>query len=542
MALMQTSTDYATRFHLIQQVLGVQNQLGASTKSMAESAEALVDYGRHLGTSFQQDLKLVVMMKDGLGISARSGAELVTIFARQLHSSAQDVADVMANIAASTGLSAEKAARFAIEIGKSLRLLGPTAGREAPGITKVIATLAGRVREMGGNEQSIIEMHRHLTSMETSGLVLRSLGRGTSLTDLTTAAGSQAALQRIAADLRRTIGNPGKTAAEMQNYLIKTKQFGELIGMQAEDLVNFLDSMDHLNDTVKKTTTVQTAWQEQTGQLGQAFGQIKEAFGALATQALLPLLQEITPLVVETAAFVKHLASLQNVISGVQIAVETFARSMYDLLVSLLGTKTGVLGAAASQLLLKLNPMSASDETLKAIKDLVKDWSKGWAKNAEDQKQQNLQVIAAKPKTAEEVAGELLARVDLAKSDTEKAALQAQFDKAFAAAKDKGATMESVSAAALGVFKSGAWAEMLQRGRTEKTPEEIKRDDLLAVALQQLELMAKQYNESRKGVTVAKEAATDMNTRHQESKDRMMLNWDEPFRYTPSHASSYKPN
>ena len=114
-ALMQTTLDTQKRYDLIRRTLEVQGQLGASTSTMAEAAHAMAEYGHDLTSAYSENLKLVVMLRDGLGVAASTSAEMVTIFSRQLHASVEKVGDAIARVTEQTGLAAERMAQFAIE-------------------------------------------------------------------------------------------------------------------------------------------------------------------------------------------------------------------------------------------------------------------------------------------------------------------------------------------------------------------------------------------------------------------------------------------
>lgn len=515
-ALMQTTTDFAARFAILTKVAAVQAELGAKAQDVADATEALVEYGHDLTPAFQQNLKLVVMMKEALNISARTGAELVTIFTRQLQVAAQGIADVMAEVAANTSLAAEKAAQFAIEIGRSLRLFGPGVATQAAGITRLVETLAGKVNEIGGNAHSIIEMHRRLMSTEGEGFFMRGAA-GASLTGLRTAAGTEQAMRNLADYLQARIGQPGGTEAEQTRYMMLVGEFGKMLHMSSNEIIDFMQSMDLLRNTTSKAVTIQDAWRKQTTLLGESFGKIKQSFLGVLEQAALPLLQTMTPLVGELAAFASHLAGLPKVIAGVRIAVEYAAKSFASMVLGIYGPSTAAFSTIA-----KYIPGLKNLDVFEGLKNMLAEWKADWTQ--ETQKQQQYVLLSATKKSDTDVAVDKFVDAAMAKTDADRVKLNQQFvDALKTAAASEGATQEQIGAKAIDAFKSRAFTEMLQRGHTVKTEADRSRDKYFEVTNEQLNFLRLQYEQMKKDAAVENQKQAVEAQKAQEEHDRYIL-------------------
>lgn len=308
-SLMQANTAIGSRFGLINKTLEVQIALGASTQTMAESAEALVQYGHDLTPAFQENLKIVTMMHNGLGIAAQTGAQLVTVFTRQLRQGAEQVGNAIAQVAQQTALSAQHAAEFAVEIGRALRLLGPGFRSEAVGVTKVITTLAGRVQELGGNAGAVVNMFRQMSGGSSQAFFLRGLA-GVRSGQLGTERGAEAAMRGLAQRLSQILKAPEGT----DMYAAQLEAAAEMTGMATVDIVDFREAVKGLNAPLTEAKALQKAYNNQTALLGEAFDQIRESVAALLTRAVMPLFPAISAIARSLSAFVRTLASWEPLV------------------------------------------------------------------------------------------------------------------------------------------------------------------------------------------------------------------------------------
>ena len=308
-ALLKTNTSTEIRFALISKILTVQQELGASTETAAEATRALVEYGANLNAGFQGNLKAVIMMRDGLGIAASTGAELVTIFSRQLHVAAESVGDAIADVASQTGLAAERAAQFAIELARALRVLGPGFRSEAAGVTKVIAGLAGRVQELGGNAQTVVNVFKRMSGGTSEAFFMRGLA-GTSVGQMGTGAGSEEAMKGLSKRISSILTAPEGTPM----YVAQLEAVAEMTGMAANEIVDFQEAIKDMNKPLSESQSLAKAYRDQTALVGASWKQMKDALLALTTEALLPLVKFIQPVVKGMADFVKWLSGAKGLV------------------------------------------------------------------------------------------------------------------------------------------------------------------------------------------------------------------------------------
>ncbi len=407
-ALAQANTAIDSRFNLIRQTLDVQRNLGASTQTMAESVEALVEYGHDMSPAFQQNLRVVTMMRDGLQVSARSAAELVTVFTRQLKTSAMDVANVITTIAQQTALSAEKATQFAVQIGRALRGFGPNFKSEAAGISKVVLELAGRVQELGGNADSVMKFYRTLAAGTAEGAFVRGVSR-TNAAALGGAGGTENALKGFANYITSVIGKAPSDPRGLEQYMVRLHSIGEQFGFAAEELVDLQEAVQNLNKPLTEQKALEKAYRDQTAQLSKSFTLLRNETTALLHRALLPLIPPITKGVRFLGQFVGALAKTDAAIDATLLALSPAMEAAH--LMGLTIHKLGqALRSAGKMMSVGLEFMTKHIFTMagflgpkfpmfvliaKELEDISKTVKKWYAESSQDE----VQVVKVEPNT-----------------------------------------------------------------------------------------------------------------------------------------------
>ena len=315
-ALMQANTSLKERFALVEKMASVQAATGLDTESMVDATRSLVEYGQDLTPQFQDHVKLVGMMSQGLGVSADTAAEMVVVFSRQLKTGAQSVADVVAQVAAQTGLAAEKAAAFATEIGRALRLLG-SSKTESAGVVRVITALAGRVQELGGNAQSVVNAYRRMSGGSSEAFFMRGLAGVGSPGQLGTGPGAEQAMQGLSRRISSML-----TAPEGNNmYAAQLEAVAEITGMTTNELLDFQQAMKELNKPLTEGQSLSKAYRDQQAALGKSWTQIRESLQGLMTGALAPFMKIAADAAASLADFVRSISGNKGIMWVFRIGI-----------------------------------------------------------------------------------------------------------------------------------------------------------------------------------------------------------------------------
>lgn len=356
-ALIQANSLSDNRYELTKQIYQVQAQTGASIQVMLGASKALMAVWPKGRNDFQDVLKTVVQMEEGLGVSFENSSELARVFQISLKTPVRDVADQIAIIANNTSLAADEATRFATEIGKALRLLGPGAAPGAREVASYVTLMSARMRDVGGDAGEIVKLFSEMTKGTSQAFMLRGLSGVSSPGALGTQAGAQAAMQGLGKMIDRIVtAAPGTMA-----YTAQLEAAAQIIGTSTDTIRLYKDMLKEANKPLDEHAKLQQRWQEQIVNANKALQRIRESFVALYQKALLPFVPAMAWVFGVIARIVSFIASNRITVTIATIAIfaaviKTVA-SLYLLTRALLQTAAASAVAARYEMLRR--PFSA---------------------------------------------------------------------------------------------------------------------------------------------------------------------------------------
>ena len=316
-ALIQANSLTDTRYDLTKQIYQVQAQTGASVQTMLSASKALMTVWPKGRTDFQDVLKTVVQMEEGLGVGFETSSQMARIFQVSLKVPVRDVADQIAIIANNTSLAADEATRFATEIGKALRLLGPGAAPGAREVAGYITLMSARMKDVGGDAGEIIKMFTEMTKGTAQAFMLRGIAGVGSPAALGTQAGAQQAMQGIGRMIDRIVTAAPGTAA----YTAQLEAAAQIMGISTESVVLFKNMLKEANKPLDEHAKLQERWQEQIVNANKSLQRIRESFVALYQKALLPLVPALAWTFGIIAKIVSFIASNRITVTLATVAV-----------------------------------------------------------------------------------------------------------------------------------------------------------------------------------------------------------------------------
>jgi len=303
-SLEQANTSYRVRNEILTRGMEVMRRSGVAQGEVAEAARALVNYRLEESGSLGTNLDLMTKMNVALGVHYETSAKVATVYERTLGRGVQMVADTVARIAANTAIAAEKAADYAFHVARAVRLLGPGMRMESERITEVIANLAGRIQELGGDSETVLNLFQQMTSGTGMGLWLR--GRaGVTAAELGTAGGAEAGLRGVARAIRELVTADPERQTEL--YLFQLTAAGEAFGMTAHQIRDLLDAVDALNKPLSQQATLEKAFREQQAQTAKSVEQLRNAWRALINQAFMPIYPVIRSIIDAVTGLLREL-------------------------------------------------------------------------------------------------------------------------------------------------------------------------------------------------------------------------------------------
>lgn len=289
-AIIQANASYGQRLAITNSIYHIQKDMGASNAEIAESAVALVNYGMEAKSSFRENLKVVQMMNDGLGVSVQSAAELAHVWTQQLQLSTEEVATTISRIVDDTALAAEEATKYAISIGRSMGALkkGVFSAELEKGITDYMLQLEAASKQTLGTSGEFTDMFKRMTG-SVDGIrqaAILGIGDVRSMTPEKMTKG----LEHVAQQLEAIGSNQAQRVA-------LAEQYSRILGISVETLLNLpevLESMRELDKQRASTMDIEERWRKQMVQAGSALEKLKNSALALIYQSLTPLVKVLS--------------------------------------------------------------------------------------------------------------------------------------------------------------------------------------------------------------------------------------------------------
>lgn len=343
--LIEANSSWEHRGSLLRQTLLMQTQLGVGFEKATEAVKALVHYGMDTESSFEENVRLVAQMDQGLGIAVVQSAQLASIVERQLHGSFVKVSHVLAQIVEDTALAGDEAARLATSIATALGRLRPGLGAAGlPEVVRLVGRYEGALKEVGGQAGAFQELIGNLTTirgMAGAGVL------GVKPELVATEKGIQVILDRFSAFGQTMVGNlQGMARFQM------LEQLGEMFGVSSDQANQMLIAIKRANQQQVGSITLQDRWRNQLHATDQGVHRLINSLTGLVQGALYWPLQAIGAIVNIAADMLESVLKYREIVYAATIAVGAgmvvLAWRAARLVVSLYSTMTAASAAALS--------------------------------------------------------------------------------------------------------------------------------------------------------------------------------------------------
>jgi hypothetical protein len=312
--LIEANAQWSNRVGLLYRTLQVQGHLGVSFGEATQAARALVHYGLDTEKTYRENLRIVVEMNQGLGVSMTEAAKLASIVERQLHGSFGDVSNVIAQIVDDLSLSGDEAVRLAEKISLAMGRLRP--GMSAAGLPEVLK-LVGRyesaLKEVGGAPGSIEHLITQLTTLQG---VSGAGALGVNPDFLTTSEGVQTVMDRFAEYGKRLVGQSQGWERQMRLDVL-AQQFN----VSAEQANQLLMAVDRANQQQIGTISLHERWRQQMHSVDAGIVRLTNSVTALLQGALYPFTFVINAVLNTLADVVGWIGQFEGLAVGAMVVV-----------------------------------------------------------------------------------------------------------------------------------------------------------------------------------------------------------------------------
>ncbi len=311
--LIEANSNWRVRLGLLQETLMTEAQLGIGFGEITKSAQALVHYGLDTEKSFAENVRLVAMMEQGLGVSASESARLATIVERQLGGAFKGIADTVSQLVNDTALAGDEATRLATSIGTIMGRLRPGMGAQSlPEVVRLVGRYESALKEVGGAPGAFQHLLDNLTRPEG---MLGAGALGVNPEFIATAKGVQDVMDRFAKYGDNLIGQTTGWTRQMQ-----LQNLAEIFHVSADQANQMLYAIRRAKNAQTEQISVQDRWREQLHATNSGINRLANSLLALLNGAMYPVVFAVGAITNKLADWLEKLMesrTLVYTISGV---------------------------------------------------------------------------------------------------------------------------------------------------------------------------------------------------------------------------------
>lgn len=344
--LIEANSTFDHRNRLIKETLLTQTQLGTSFGEITKAAAALVHYGLDAESSFNDNLRLVVQMEHGLGVSVNASAQLASIVERQLKGSFTDVASVIAEIVNDTALAGDEAVRLATAISTAMGRLRPGLGAQGlPEVVRLVGRYEAALKEVGGVPGAFQQL---LTGLTTTGGIVGAGALGVNPEFIATSKGVQDVMDRFAKYGDMLVGQ-----SQGWERQFRLQMLADVFGTSADSANQMLMAIQRANQAQTAAISIQDRWREQMHATNSGISRLINSFMGLLQGGLLPIVNLIGFVTNKLADFVEWITRSRIVVGIVTTALGVglvlTIGSLWNLVRALYAVTSASVAAAAAQ-------------------------------------------------------------------------------------------------------------------------------------------------------------------------------------------------
>jgi hypothetical protein len=314
--LIEANSHWRVRAELLRETLMTEAQLGIGFGEITKSAQALVHYSLDTEKSFAENVRLVAMMEQGLGVSASESARLATIVERQLGGAFKGVADTISQLVNDTALAGDEAARLATSIGTIMGRMRPGMGGQAlPEVLKLVGRYESALKEVGGAPGAFQHLLDNLTRPEG---MLGAGALGVNPEFINTAKGVQDVMDRFGKYGEQLLGQSQGWTRQMQ-----LQNLAEIFHVSADQANQMLYAIKRARNAQSEQISVQDRWREQLHATNSGINRLANSLLALLNGAMYPVVFAVGAITNKLADWLEKLMesrALVYTVSGVLFA------------------------------------------------------------------------------------------------------------------------------------------------------------------------------------------------------------------------------
>ena len=284
-ALLEANATFSHRLELMQAMGRVQVSTGTAQATLVNATRSLVRYGLESKSTFEDNLKTVVMLHDAVGLSTDEAAHLAAVTENYAKASFQDVANVVATIVSQTSLAAAEVKNLGIELQRALGVITP-GQTNLPQVIQALGGYEAALKEVTGRVGSFQKM---VTNLATPEGMMQAGMLGVTPEMIQTREGIDMIMTRFEGLVNRVVGN-----SEGLNRVWRLDAMAKMMNLSREEVSEMVRAMELKRGMDLKELTLQELYAQQMGNLNQGVMRLVNALSSLMQQGLYPLVRVLS--------------------------------------------------------------------------------------------------------------------------------------------------------------------------------------------------------------------------------------------------------
>lgn len=305
-ALLEANSTFGRRLELMLAMGRVQTATGTAQANLINGTRALVRYGLENKTTFEANLKTVVMLHDAIGMSTDEAAHLAAVTENYAKASFQEVADVVATIVDQTALAAAEVKNLGVELTRTLGLVKPGPVTNLPQIIQALSGYEAALKEVGG---SVGDFQKLVTNLATPEGIMQAGLLGVTPEMIATGQGIDQIMGRFESLVDRVVGN-----SEGLNRVWRLDMVAKMMNLSSREVSDMVRALELKRGVDIKELTLQELYARQVDNLNQGVTRLLNSLSALLQQGLYPFVRALSWVVNTLATVIQKLADWRGAV------------------------------------------------------------------------------------------------------------------------------------------------------------------------------------------------------------------------------------
>lgn len=345
-ALQESNSDFTHRLRTMESIARVQQLTGTQFGTIVNASKSLVRYNLDAKSTFQANLKTVVMLHDALGMATDEAAELASVAENSVHANFQAVGDVIATIVDQTALAAGEVKNLGMALTQTLGIINPGSATTLPQVIQALSGYEGALKQVSGKVGAFQKFVQHLATPEgmmSAGML------GVTPEMINTKEG----IDMIMSSFERLVNQQVGQLTGIQRGL-KLEIVGQAMNLTKYEVSDMTKALDIYRSQLVENVSLQDRYNNEMFNLSRGANMALSSLSSLLQQGLVPFVVALNAIVYVIGTGVQWLAKWQHAGVTAMIAVGLGAVIVASKLRSVAGAFIDVMIAAqAAQIALR---------------------------------------------------------------------------------------------------------------------------------------------------------------------------------------------